>query len=87
MNGGKKMSDKKLMRSQDDRILFGVTGGIAEYLNIDSVLVRLFFVLFALSTGWGFIVYIILAILMPEVKPVAKANSFDEEEIVIKDAA
>jgi phage shock protein PspC (stress-responsive transcriptional regulator) len=81
------MSDKKLMRSQDDRILFGVTGGIAEYLNIDSVLVRLFFVLFALSTGWGFIVYIILAILMPEVKPVAKANSFDEEEIVIKDAA
>ena len=81
------MSDKKLMRSQDDRILFGVTGGIAEYLNIDSVLVRLFFVLFALSTGWGFIVYIILAILMPEVKPVAKANSFDEEEIIIKDAA
>ena len=36
---------------------------------------------------WGFIVYIILAILMPEVKPVAKANSFDEEEIIIKDAA
>lgn len=81
------MSDKQLVRSQDDRILFGVTGGIAEYLNIDSVLVRLFFVLFALSTGWGFIVYIVLAILMPEVKPVAKANSFDEEEIVIKDAA
>lgn len=81
------MSDKQLVRSQDDRILFGVTGGIAEYLNIDSVLVRLFFVLFALSTGWGFIVYIVLAILMPEVKPVAKANSFDEEEIIIKDAA
>jgi phage shock protein PspC (stress-responsive transcriptional regulator) len=81
------MSDKQLMRSQDDRILFGVTGGIAEYLNIDSVLVRLFFVLFALSTGWGFIVYVILAILMPEVKPVAKANSFDEDEIIIKDAA
>lgn len=81
------MSDKQLVRSQDDRILFGVTGGIAEYLNIDSVLVRLFFVLFALSTGWGFIVYIVLAILMPEVKPVAKANSFDEEEIVIKDVA
>ncbi len=81
------MSDKQLMRSQDDRILFGVTGGIAEYLNIDSVLVRLFFVLFALSTGWGFIVYVILAVLMPEVKPVAKANSFDEDEIIIKDAA
>ena len=81
------MSEKKLVRSQDNRMLFGVSGGLAEYLNIDPVLVRLFFVLLALSTGWGFIVYIILAILMPEEKPVAKANSFDEEEIVIKNAS
>lgn len=81
------MSEKKLVRSQDDRMLFGVSGGLAEYLNIDPVLVRLFFVLLALSTGWGFIIYILLAILMPEEKPVAKANSFDEEEIVIKDAS
>lgn len=81
------MTGKQLVRSQDDRMLFGVSGGLAEYLNIDPVLVRLFFVLLALSTGWGFIIYILLAILMPEVKPVAKANSFDEEEIVIKDAS
>jgi phage shock protein PspC (stress-responsive transcriptional regulator) len=82
-----KMSEKQLVRSQDDKMLFGVCGGLAEYLNIDPVLVRLFFVLLALSTGWGFIVYILLAILMPEVKPVAKANSFDEEEIIIKNAS
>jgi phage shock protein PspC (stress-responsive transcriptional regulator) len=82
-----KMTGKQLVRSQDDKMLFGVSGGLAEYLNIDPVLVRLFFVLLALSTGWGFIIYILLAILMPEVKPVAKANSFDEEEIVIKDAS
>lgn len=81
------MTGKQLVRSQDDKMLFGVSGGLAEYLNIDPVLVRLFFVLLALSTGWGFIIYILLAILMPEVKPVAKANSFDEEEIVIKDAS
>lgn len=81
------MTGKQLVRSQDDRMLFGVSGGLAEYLNIDPVLVRLFFVLLALSTGWGFIIYILLAILMPEVKPAAKANSFDEEEIVIKDAS
>lgn len=81
------MSDKKLVRSHDDRMLFGVSGGLAAYLNIDPVLVRLFFVLLTLSTGWGFIVYILLAILMPEDKPVAKAHGFDEEEIVIKDAS
>ena len=79
------MSNKVLLRSQADRMLFGVSGGLAEYLNIDPVLVRLFFVLLALSTGWGFIVYILLAILMKEEKSVAKANSFDPEEIVIKE--
>jgi phage shock protein C len=68
-------------------MLFGVCGGLADYLNIDPVLVRLFFVLLALSTGWGFIVYLLLAILMQEEQPVAKANSFDEEEIVINDAS
>ena len=81
------MSDKKLMRSQEDRWLFGVAAGSAEYLGIDPVLVRLFFVLFALSTGWGLIVYVALVFLMPEEKPIAKANSFDPEEIVIKDAS
>jgi len=80
------MSDKALIRSQEDRMLFGVAGGLADYLNVDPVLVRLFFVLFALSTGWGFIVYILLAVLMKEDKVVAKANSFDPEEIVIKES-
>ena len=79
------MNDKVLLRSQEDRMIFGVSGGLADYLNVDPVLVRLFFVLLALSTGWGFIIYILLAILMKEEKPVAKANSFDPEEIVIKE--
>ena len=81
------MSDKKLYRSMEDRMLFGVAGGLAEYLNVDPVLVRIFFVLLALSTGWGLIIYVLMAILMPEYKPVAKANSFDDEEIVIKDVS
>jgi phage shock protein C len=82
------MSDKRLYRSTEDRMLFGVAGGLADYLNIDPVLVRIFFVLFALTTHlWGVLVYLLMAILMKENVPVAKANSFDEEEIVIKDAA
>jgi phage shock protein PspC (stress-responsive transcriptional regulator) len=81
------MSDKKLIRSSSEKMLFGVAGGLAEYLSVDPVLVRLFFVLFALSTGWGLIAYVALALIMPEDKPVAKANSFDPEEIVIKDAS
>jgi phage shock protein PspC (stress-responsive transcriptional regulator) len=82
------MSNKQLVRKQDDRMFLGVASGIADYLNIDPVIVRLIFVLLTLSQAWGLIIYIILAIVMPEEEsPVAaKAQPFDEEEIIIKEA-
>jgi len=81
------MSDNKLVRSQDDRMVAGVAAGVAEYVNLDPVIVRLIFVLLALAGGHGILIYIILMVIMPEVgAPFAKANGFDDEEIVIKDA-
>ena len=81
------MSENKLVRSQSDRMFFGVAAGIADYVNLDPVIVRLIFVLLALSGGPGILIYIIMAIIMPEGdSPVAKVNSFDEEEIVIKES-
>lgn len=77
----------KLVRSTNDRMVFGVAAGLANYLNIDPVLVRLVFVLLTLAGGHGLLAYIVLAILMPEAAGVsAKANVFDEEEIIIKEA-
>lgn len=83
------MSEKRLVRSQHDRMLFGVAAGIAEYLNIDPAIVRLLFVLLTLAGGHGVLIYLVLALIMPEGDvAVGKANAFDEEEeIVIKDAA
>jgi hypothetical protein len=46
------MSDKKLFRSMDDRMFFGVASGLAHYLNVDPVLVRLFFVLNSEQWVW-----------------------------------
>lgn len=80
------MNEKRLVRSQNDRMFFGVAAGIANYLNIDPVLVRLIFVLLTLSNGGGLIVYILLALLMPEDQAAPKANGFSDEEIIIKDA-
>ncbi|MCP4422150.1 MAG: PspC domain-containing protein [Chloroflexi bacterium] len=78
------MSNKQLVRNTNDEMVAGVCSGIADYLNIDPVIVRLVFVLMALGGGHGILAYIILAILMPtDGAPVAKANVFDEEEIVI----
>ena len=78
---------KKLMRKRSDQMIFGVAGEIADYLNIDPVIVRLLFVLMALTGGHGILVYLVLTIIMPEEgAPVGKAHVFDEEEIVIKEA-
>ena len=62
------MKDKKLTRSADDRMLAGVAGGLAEYLDIDPVLIRILFVIIALLGGGfiGVLIYAVLWIIMPE---------------------
>ena len=58
---------KKLFRSSTDRKICGVCGGVAEYFDIDSTLVRLGVVLLScLAFGTGVLAYIIAAIVMPE---------------------
>jgi len=57
--------EKKLYRSQNNRILAGVAGGLGEYFDVDPTIIRLFFVLLLIFGGSGFIVYVILWILMP----------------------
>ncbi|CCY08815.1 MULTISPECIES: PspC domain-containing protein [Porphyromonas] len=57
--------EKKLYRSSNDRMVGGVCGGIAEYFNIDSSLVRLLWVLFSLMGGSGLLAYIICLIVIP----------------------
>ena len=58
---------KRLYRSRKDKVLGGVCGGIAEYFQIDPVLVRLLWVIFILiSMGLGIIAYIIAWIIVPE---------------------
>lgn len=56
---------KKLYRSNRNKMLAGVCGGLAEYLNLDPTVVRLLWVLFALFWGSGLLAYIIAAIIMP----------------------
>ena len=60
------MNEKKLYKSSTDKKLAGVCGGLAEYFNIDSTLVRLGWVVFGLLGGSGLLAYIIAAIIMPE---------------------
>lgn len=60
---------KKLYRSQTDKKIAGVCGGLAEYFNIDATVVRIIFVVLLLPGGLpGFLPYVILWIFVP-VKP------------------
>jgi len=58
---------KRLYRSRRDKILGGVCAGIAEYFNVDPVLVRLLWIIFTLiSMGLGIVAYLIAWIIVPE---------------------
>lgn len=56
---------KKLYRSRRDKVIGGVAGGLAEYFEIDVVIVRLLFVLVFFLGGGGLIAYIIMWIVIP----------------------
>lgn len=57
---------KKLYKSMTDKKVSGVCGGIAEYFDMDSTVVRLAWVLFTLLGGSGIIAYIVAALVMPK---------------------
>lgn len=64
---GNPMSEvKRLYRSRTDRMIGGVCGGLANYLNIDPTLIRLFFVLLFFGVGTGPLLYLIMWIVVPE---------------------
>ena len=56
---------KKLYRSETNKTVCGVCGGIAEYFNIDPTVVRVGWVLISLLGGSGLLAYIICAIIIP----------------------
>jgi len=56
----------RLERSTTNKAIAGVCGGIAEYLQIDPTLVRVFFVIATVMTaGLGFLGYLVLLVMMP----------------------
>jgi phage shock protein PspC (stress-responsive transcriptional regulator) len=56
---------KRMYRNPDDTIISGVCGGIGAYLNTDPVLFRILFVLFTITFGAGFFLYVALWIALP----------------------
>jgi len=74
----------KLYRSQTERMLGGVCGGLAKYLNVDTTIVRLFFIVLTLLGGFGPLVYFIMWVVVPledHVYTDTHPERFDGEDI------
>ncbi len=63
------MTHVRLQKSDHDRLALGVCGGVAEYFNLDSVAVRLAFVVLGLAGGLGLGIYLLLATFLPRAVP------------------
>jgi phage shock protein PspC (stress-responsive transcriptional regulator) len=57
---------QELRRSTDDRMLAGVAGGLARYLDVDATLVRIAFVVLTVVGGAGVPLYLASWLLIPE---------------------
>lgn len=58
-------STKRITRSQNDRMLGGVAGGLANYFGIDPIIVRIVFVVLSALNGFGVILYLALWVIVP----------------------
>jgi phage shock protein PspC (stress-responsive transcriptional regulator) len=72
------MENIKLYRSNSDRMVGGVCGGLGTFLNIDPIFVRLLFVLLLFGSEFGFILYLLLWIIIPEE---GKAYGFKDDSL------
>lgn len=79
-------SKKRLYRDEEDKILGGVSSGIANYFNIDPSIIRIAFALLTVFGGSGFLIYIVFWIVLPSrslVTNVRKRLFRDTEDRVI----
>jgi phage shock protein C len=78
---------KRLTRSKTGAILGGVCTGIGNYLNIDPIFIRIFFILFVVAGGAGIIVYLILWAVIPRDDKVLAADAASGKTDEIGDRA
>jgi phage shock protein C len=59
---------RKLYRSQTQRMIAGVCGGLAEYFNVDATLIRVLFLILTVFGGSGLVIYLVMWIIVPDAR-------------------
>ncbi len=78
-----KRKSKKLYRDGSDKFLGGVSSGMAHYLSVDIIWVRIGWLIAAFGFGFGFIAYPILWILLPEAVTTSEKLEMEGEPVNI----
>ncbi|HEY3402757.1 MAG TPA: PspC domain-containing protein [Ohtaekwangia sp.] len=75
--------DKKMFRDPERKVLGGVCGGVASFLGIDIVIVRVLFIVFTVTAGVGLLVYIVLWIALPEARSLTDRIQMQGEPVTL----
>jgi len=57
---------ERLYKSRDDKVFDGVCGGVAQYFNIDPVIIRLLWLVLVVFGGTGVLAYLVAMIIIPK---------------------
>ena len=79
-NNKAKADLKKLRKSGTDKYILGVCGGIAEYFGIDVTIVRVLWVISIFMGGFGFVAYVVAALLMPKAEDEVEESAKEKED-------
>jgi phage shock protein PspC (stress-responsive transcriptional regulator) len=74
---------KKMFRDPERKILGGVSAGIASYLKIDVLAVRILFIVLSIAGGLGVFVYIILWVVLPEARTLTDRMQMEGEPVTL----
>lgn len=74
---------KKMFRDPETKVIGGVSGGVAAYLGLDLILVRVLLILLALAGGLGLFLYIILWIILPEARTLTDKMQMQGEPVTL----
>ncbi|NLK94969.1 MAG: PspC domain-containing protein [Clostridiales bacterium] len=60
-------NERKLYRNKDSGMIYGVCEGIADYFDMNPIIIRILWIVLSLCAGLGFIFYFIVALLLPDI--------------------
>jgi phage shock protein PspC (stress-responsive transcriptional regulator) len=72
---------ERLYRSETNKVLGGVAGGVGEYTNIDPTIIRIVFVILTIFGGSGVLLYVVLWIVLPSHSTIDKNSDYIRDNL------